>query len=170
MITRLPNTCQDRSNFLSFFLPVYNPSINVLRHTNSMFALLIITLFGIFFAMFATQNTGDVPVHILGYWSGSIPLYLVSLLSLFTGIVISWILSLFGWAATFFTLHSKDAYIRKTDGKIDSLQRKIHELEIENERLRGEKHEVEQEAKDKIEEVKLRNTRPNIVDKLRTAI
>lgn len=139
-------------------------------HTVIMFALLIIVLFGIFFSIFATQNTSGVPVHLLGYWSGNIPLYMVSLLSLFTGVVMSWILSIFGWASTFFTLHSKDSYIKKSEGKIDKLQQKISELEVENATLREEKQQIRVEAKDKIDEVKLKRSNPTVIDRLRTSL
>jgi uncharacterized integral membrane protein len=104
-----------------------------------MLALLVIILFGILIAVFATQNTGFVDISFANYQLTGIPLYFVALIGLLMGVLISWILSFFDAVSSFFTMHGKDSKINDQSRSITGMKQKIHSLEIENARLRGEK-------------------------------
>lgn len=100
-----------------------------------MFFLLLIGIFGLGFAYLATQNTAGVVLYVGNYMWGGVPLYVIALGSLLFGIFISWVFSLFDWAASSLTLHGKESTIKKAAQEVDALQQKIHELELENARL-----------------------------------
>ena len=104
-----------------------------------MLALVVVLLFGILFAVFATQNTTLTTITIANYELSGIPLYIVALGGLLLGVVISTILSFFDAIATFFTLHGKDSAISSHQRTINDLKRKIRDLELDNAKLRGER-------------------------------
>ena len=60
-----------------------------------MFALIILVIFGIGVAFFATQNTQAISITVANYPLTGIPLYLIVLGSLLLGFLVSWILSFF---------------------------------------------------------------------------
>jgi uncharacterized integral membrane protein len=100
-----------------------------------MIALFLVILFGIFFAFFATQNTQLTSITFVNSQI-SIPLYLVALSGLLMGVAISSVLSFFDAISTFFTIHGKNSAIHNQGRTIAELKRKIHDLEVENTRLR----------------------------------
>lgn len=104
-----------------------------------MLALIVVILFGILFAFFATQNTSTMSITFANYQVTGIPLYVIVLGGLLIGVVISTILSFFDAIGTFFTLHGKDSAINNQGRTISDLKRKIHDLEIENTKLKEHK-------------------------------
>jgi uncharacterized integral membrane protein len=108
-----------------------------------MSVLIIAVTFGLLFAVLATQNTNPVTVQAGNFIFRDIPLYLIVLFSLLTGLVISWILSLFGWASSAMTLSGKNSELRRTHREAEQLQARVHELENENAQLRGEVREAD---------------------------
>ena len=103
-----------------------------------MLFLILAVVIGLGFAFFSVQNTVGVPVQIGNNFYSSVPLYAVALGSLLLGFAVSGIMRMIDWAATGLTLHGKDNQIRKTETTVHQLQQKIHDLELENNRLRGE--------------------------------
>lgn len=104
--------------------------------------LIAAILFGLGFTLLSLQNTAVVTLHAGGYMF-FVPVFLLVLGSLLVGLFIAWFLSAIGWISSAFTMHAKDTQIRRTEGEVNSLQKRIHELEIENSRLRGENHIME---------------------------
>ncbi len=108
-----------------------------------MLSLIIIILFGIGVAFFATQNTQLTSVVFGQYGFVDIPLYTVVLGAILFGIFVSWVISLFGFVSNSMTLRGKDGRIRDAQSQIHKLESRVHELEVENEHIRGEKKVVE---------------------------
>lgn len=75
-----------------------------------------------------TLNLG---VHVFS----NIPLFYVVIGSLLTGLVLSYLTHLLHSISTSFTLHGKNKVIKKDKDEILELTRRIHQLELENEKL-----------------------------------
>jgi len=103
-----------------------------------MFALLILIVFGLLMAFFAVQNSLGVPVTIANFQFSSVPLYIVAIASLLTGVLISFLISLVNGVSSSLTIRGKDVALRKANETVDALRMKTHDLELENERLKGE--------------------------------
>ena len=104
----------------------------------------MLMLFGLAVAFFAGQNTYPVTIELANYRAAGIPLYIVIVGSLILGFFISWIVSLIDGAFTMFAMRGKDNTIRDSKRLVGSLESRVHDLEVENARLRGEKHEQTQ--------------------------
>lgn len=102
-----------------------------------MFALIVLIVFGIVIAYFATQNTQPVSIMLAGYPVSGIPLYLIVLGSLLLGFVVSWVISLVDVISSALKMHNKDSEIQNSSKKIADLKNRVHQLELENERLKG---------------------------------
>lgn len=102
-----------------------------------MSLLIIAIVFGLGFTLLAIQNTAFVVVQLAGY-AWTIPLYIVMFGSLLVGLLIAWLFNLIDWASSTLTLHGKDAQIKKEHQTVETLEKEVHRLEVENARLRGE--------------------------------
>jgi uncharacterized membrane protein YciS (DUF1049 family) len=103
-----------------------------------MFALIILFVLGIGIAFFATQNTQTISIILADYHLNGIPLYLIVLVSLLLGVVISWIIGLIGVISSSLKIHGKESTIKDANKQISELTKKVHQLELENERLKAE--------------------------------
>ncbi|MFZ3069279.1 MAG: LapA family protein [Microgenomates group bacterium] len=88
-----------------------------------------------------------VPVSVnLGIVSISdIPLFYVIVGSLIIGLVLSYIVYLFNSISTSFTLRGKDKEIKKNKDEVLELTKRVHQLELDNEKL---KHSPTNEPED----------------------
>lgn len=103
-----------------------------------MFALIVLVIFGIGVAFFATENTQVVSITLARYPFTGIPLYLIVLGSLLLGFVVSWLISLVDVISSALKIHGKDSAIKDGNKQIVELNKKLRELELENERLKAE--------------------------------
>jgi uncharacterized membrane protein YciS (DUF1049 family) len=103
-----------------------------------MFALIVLFIFGIGVAFFATQNTQAISITLANYPLTGIPLYLIVLVSLLLGFVVSWIISSVDVIASALKMHGKENTIKNANKQISELTKRVHQLELENERLKGE--------------------------------
>lgn len=133
-----------------------------------MATLIITTLIGIIFAFLATQNTTGVDVRLASFTLINVPLYLVALGSLLIGLFVSSLVQIVDSLATLFTIHSKDSQIKTTEKDVVELKNTIHDLELENARLKGEKDATAptEMQTQKSEEVIEREPLPNFFKKL----
>lgn len=106
-----------------------------------MITLILMGVIGLALAGFATQNTNAVTISFGNALIYEVPLYLLIIGSMMIGIAVSWLISITDTLATMFALRGKDATIHSANRTIESLKQEIHELELENARLEGEKHE-----------------------------
>jgi uncharacterized membrane protein YciS (DUF1049 family) len=103
-----------------------------------MLALIILFVLGIGVAYFATQNTQTISITLADYHLNGIPLYLIVLVSLLLGFVVSWIMSLVDVISSALNIHGKESAIKDANKQISELTKKVHQLELENERLKAE--------------------------------
>jgi uncharacterized integral membrane protein len=101
-----------------------------------MLVLLVAVLFGLGIGYFATENTIPVTIRLSEYVLEDVPLYLVVVGSLLAGLFIAWILYIARSVSTRLTIYGKDQVVKKTRRTVADLERRVHELEGENARLR----------------------------------
>jgi hypothetical protein len=102
-----------------------------------MLSLLLLVIFGLGVAFFATQNTGLSHILLGGYLLKDIPVYVIVIASLLLGIFVSWLLSIADKFSTFFTIHGKESEIKRMQKEINDLRHENRVLETENNRLQG---------------------------------
>lgn len=103
-----------------------------------MATLIVTVLVGLILAYFATQNTGNVTLNFLNYTLSSIPVYIVVSGALLVGLFLSWIISLVNSIGTGFAMRGKETKIKDYRKENAELIKRIHQLEIENTRLKTE--------------------------------
>ena len=115
-----------------------------------MESLILLIIFGLGVAYFATQNTGNVHILLGNYLITGIPLYILVIGSMLLGVFISWLLSLVNAFSVLFTLHRRDASLKNSEKEITLLEEKNHKLEMEIARLTGkdtdELEEIQEES------------------------
>lgn len=112
-----------------------------------MWFLVVAIIIGSGIAYFSAQNTQPVSIYIGGYEVYTyIPLYVVIIVSLVAGILIAWLISLLGTISSKITIHGKEHTIREDNKRIAELTKKVHQLELENARLK------KQEGKEEVDE------------------
>lgn len=107
-----------------------------------MLVLAVVVIFGLLFAYLSTQNTALVTIRVADL-TWTLPLYFIALASLFLGVAISWMLSLVDWISSALTIHSKEQHIKEKNEELENLQQRIHQLELENAKLKGEINQPE---------------------------
>jgi len=100
--------------------------------------LILAVIFALGIAFFATQNTALVTLRLANYILPGVPLYLVMAISLLMGLFVAWLVGIIDNVGTIFTLRGKDTRLKQAHTTISSLETKIHNLEIENARLKGD--------------------------------
>lgn len=116
-----------------------------------MVLLIFAILFGVGFSYLAVQNTTWVGIH-AGVYEWSLPLYLLIAGAVLVGLVVAWLMSTVDGVSSYFVLSRKDHAIKQTNKAVVDLKTRVHDLEIENAKLRGEANvtkEVEEERVDK---------------------
>lgn len=103
-----------------------------------MFALIVLFIIGIGVAFFATQNTQTISINLANNLLTGIPLYLIVLGSLLLGFVVSWIISFVDVISQALKIHGKESTIKDANKQITELTKRVHQLELENERLKAE--------------------------------
>jgi len=114
-----------------------------------MFTLVFTILIGVGISLFAVQNTHAVTLVLANYPLTGIPLYIIVVLSLLLGIIVSFVTYLMSSLSSSFAISKRDRVIRSEQTTIEHLQEKIHDLEIENTRLRGEPETAERKTEEK---------------------
>src|SRR4051794_15652727 len=111
-----------------------------------MLSLLILIIFGLGMAYFATQNTGIVHVTLANYAIQNIPLYGLVLGSVILGIFISSLISMVNAISSNLKFRGKETQLREANRTIESLKKENNALHRENTHLKTEqKREVTEE-------------------------
>ncbi len=100
-----------------------------------MSTLIIIVLYGLAFAYFATQNTAGVVVK-LGDYIWTLPLYVVAFGSLLAGLLVSWIISVINSLLDWSEGRKMETAYQDTRQTVYDLSKRVHDLELENTHLR----------------------------------
>jgi len=100
-----------------------------------MLILILSLIVGSLLVYVSKYNFQPVSVN-LGFtvFSG-IPLFYVIIVSLVIGLILSYLASLIQSISTSFILHGKNVEIKKNKGEVLELTKRVHQLEIKNEKL-----------------------------------
>jgi uncharacterized integral membrane protein len=112
-----------------------------------MFTLILLLIVGGIMVYLAQNNLMLVPLHLGPYSFSDIPLFYVIIGSLLVGLGLAYFLHLVNAIFTTFAMHKKDNKIKETKSEIVELTKQIHQLEIENERLKNNSTVIEPEDK-----------------------
>ena len=103
-----------------------------------MMTLILIVVFSLVFGYFSTQNTELVTIHFGEYSTPGIPVYLVILVSIALGLLITTAVSMFKMLSASSKINQKDSELKKTKEEVVELTRQVHKLELEDTRLKTE--------------------------------
>ncbi len=99
-----------------------------------VFTVLIAALF----AFFATQNTVPVSINFMGYTLSNIPLYLVVLIPLLVGLLLSFLLHLAKDLSSSLTISEEKGRVKNLKKELADVTKQAHKLEVENAKLKAE--------------------------------
>jgi len=102
-----------------------------------MITLILILLIGGIFVYLAQNNLIPVTLHIGSTVITNIPLFYVIIGSLLTGLVVAYLIHLVNSIFVSFSIHGKDSKIKQSKNEIAELTKRIHQLELENEKLKN---------------------------------
>jgi len=108
-----------------------------------MFTLILFLILGSAMVYLAQNNLTPVTLHLSTYVFSGIPLFYIIIGSLLTGLGLAYLSYLVGSIFTGFTIRGKDKKIKQTKDEIVDLTKRIHQLELENERLKNNSTIVE---------------------------
>ena len=83
------------------------------------------------------NNLTPVTLHLANYVFSNIPLFYIIVGSLLTGLVFAYLAYLISSIFTGFTIRGKDNKIKQTKSEVVDLTKRVHQLELENERLKN---------------------------------
>ncbi|OGG34747.1 hypothetical protein A2363_03250 [Candidatus Gottesmanbacteria bacterium RIFOXYB1_FULL_47_11] len=108
-----------------------------------MITLILILLVGGIFVYLAQNNLAPVTLRLSSTVITNIPLFYVIIGSLLTGLILAYLIHLVNAIFVAFSMHGKDTKIKKGKSEIVNLTKRIHQLELENERLKNNSAEDE---------------------------
>jgi len=103
-----------------------------------MLYLIITILLTLGVAFFATQNTTTVPIIVANAPIPDVPVYVIVIVSLLTGMLVAWLLSLLKSLSSSLTIRNRDNALKESKKTITELTKRVHVLEIENTELKSE--------------------------------
>lgn len=101
-----------------------------------MLVLILLLVVGSILVYISKFNFMPVSVNLGLYAFSDIPLFYVIVGSLVIGLVLSYLLYLVHAISTSFTLRGKDNAIKKNKNEVLELTKRVHQLELENEKLK----------------------------------
>jgi len=113
-----------------------------------MIVIIFAILLSLEVAYFATQNVSVVSLRFGPYVLTGVPVYVALLCALLLGLIIAWIFHLIPSFSSHVALHGKERELKEADREIAQLTKTIHQLELDNARLRVKAGE-EESADDK---------------------
>lgn len=105
--------------------------------------LIIFLITGSVIAYLAISNSMLVTLYFGSYTFSGIPLFYIIIGSLLIGLGLSYFVALINSIFTGFTMRGKDKKIKQAGNEIVDLTKRIHQLELENERLKNNSTVVE---------------------------
>lgn len=102
-----------------------------------MLTLILFLIVGSIMVYLAQNNLMLTTISLGPYVFSNIPLFYIIIGSLLTGLGLAYFIYLVSSIFTAFTLHGKDNKIKQTKSEIVDLTKQIHQLELENERLKN---------------------------------
>ena len=102
-----------------------------------MLTLILLLVTGSLFVYISKFNFMLVSVNLGMYTISNIPLFYVIVASVVLGLVLSYLFQLAQSISNSFTLRGKNNEIKKGEGEILELTKRVHQLELENEKVRN---------------------------------
>ena len=102
-----------------------------------MAILILLLIVGAVMVYLAQNNLQLVTLHLGPYVFSGIPLFYVIVGSLVTGLFIAFLIYVVDSVFTAITIRRKDKKIKETKSDVVELTKQIHQLELENERLKN---------------------------------
>lgn len=112
-----------------------------------MLTVILFLIVGGVMVYLAQNNLMLTTVSLGPYVFSNIPLFYVIIGSLLTGLGLAYLIYLFNSIFTAFALRGKDNKIKQTKSEIVGLTKQIHQLELENERLKNNSTVIEPQDK-----------------------
>lgn len=110
-----------------------------------MLILILILIVGSFLVYISKYNFMLVSVNFGSHVISNIPLFYVIVGSIVVGLALSYLFFLAKSISTYFSLRGKDTEIKKNKDEVLELTKRVHQLELENEKL---KHSYDIELED----------------------
>lgn len=107
-----------------------------------MLALFLFLAFGLLFGYFATHNTSMSSVSLGTYTFDQVPIYVIVLLSLGIGVVVSSLFYISKSLGVGMMFGKKDKELEASRKETADLMKRVHQLELENTRLKTKNGEV----------------------------
>jgi uncharacterized integral membrane protein len=101
-----------------------------------MMILILLLVIGGFLAYLSHDNLIPVSLRLGPYIFSDVPLFYVILGSIIVGLVVAYLINLIPAISQFFQLQGKENEIKKNKNKVLELTKRIHQLELENEKLK----------------------------------
>lgn len=108
-----------------------------------MFTLILLLIAGGIMVYLAQDNFMLVPLHLGSYVLTDIPLFYIIIGSLVAGLTFAYFLYLVHAISVSLKLRKKNKTIKETKNEIVELTKQIHQLELENERLKNNSTTIE---------------------------
>ena len=124
---------------------VVNYQFNV--YTITMLILILFLVVGSAMVYLAQNNLTLVTLRLGTYVFSGIPLFYIIIGSLLTGLGLAYLIFIFNSIFTAFTMHGKDNKIKQGKSENVGLTKQIHQLELENERLKNNTTVIEPQDK-----------------------
>jgi uncharacterized integral membrane protein len=102
-----------------------------------MLVLILLLVVGSILVYISKFNFVPVTVNLGMYVFSDVPLFYVIVGSLLTGLVLSYLVYLVQAISTSFRLRGKDKEIKKDKDEVLELTKRIHQLELENEKIKN---------------------------------
>ncbi len=102
-----------------------------------MLILILLLVVGGAMVYLAQNNLMLVTLYLGKYAFSDIPLFYIIIGSLLVGLGLAYLIYLVNSIFTAFTMHRKDTKIKHGESEIVDLTKQIHQLELENERLKN---------------------------------
>ncbi len=129
-----------------------------------MSTLILVVIFGLAFASFATQNVGTINIRIGPYDFFGVPVYLIAFGSMLVGLILAWIINTVESIGSAVTIHDRESKLSNVADRNNRLEDRIHELEVENAKLKtNNNYEIRQGDLQK----EFKEYRPSLWDRIR---
>lgn len=100
--------------------------------------LILLLIVGSALAYISQDNLMPVSVHVGQYVFEGIPLFYVIMVSLITGLLLSYVINLTHAISGSWVLRGKNKKIEKGEDEVLELTKRVHQLELEKERLKND--------------------------------
>jgi len=101
-----------------------------------MLLVIVLLIVGSILAYISHSNLMPVTVNLGPYVFANIPLFYVMVASLLSGLVLSYVFYLVHSITDSFIIRSKEHQIKKNKEEVLELTKRVHQLELENEKLK----------------------------------